>query len=343
MRGHGGLEQLAVTDIPPPVISDPHDVLVRLRAAALNHLDIWTLRGLPGLELRFPHVLGGDGAGTVEAVGRDVKAVRPGDRVLLNPGVWCGVCSWCRAGEESMCDTYRILGEHVPGTMAEFVVVRDVSLAPMPEIVPALSWAEAAAFSLVTLTAWRMLMNRAALRRGETVLVWGVGGGVSTAAVQIAKHAGAKVIATSSSDAKLDRARALGADWVINYKTSDVAREVRRITERRGADVVVDNVGEATWEQSLRALARRGRLVTCGATTGPNVVTDVRRLFWHQYTIMGSTMGNATEYAAILKILEAGALRPVIDGIFPVDRAIDAVERLQGADHMGKVVVEIAG
>jgi NADPH:quinone reductase-like Zn-dependent oxidoreductase len=173
------------------------------------------------------------------------------------------------------------------------------------------------------------------------VLIWGVGGGVSTAALQIAKHAGALVIATSSSDAKLERAKGLGADWTINYGTSDVAKEVRRITDRRGADVVVDNVGEATWEQSLRALARRGRLVTCGATTGPHVVTDVRRLFWHQYTIMGSTMGNVDEYAAILGILGSGGLRPVIDRVYPLREGVEAVRRLQSADHMGKVVVEI--
>ncbi|HEY2825446.1 MAG TPA: zinc-binding dehydrogenase [Gemmatimonadales bacterium] len=340
MRGHGDLDQLEMADVPTPELVAPHDVLVRLSAAALNHLDLWTLAGLPGLSLAMPHILGGDGAGVVERVGPAVRNLRPGDRVLVNPGIWCGQCSWCQSGEQSLCDTYRILGEHLPGTLAEYIVVPDVNLARVPDIDPPLSWAEAAAFSLVTLTAWRMLMTRAALKAGETVLVWGVGGGVGTAALQIAKAAGAQVIVTSSSDAKLDRARALGADAVINYRTAEVSKEVRKLTQRRGADVVVDNVGEATWEQSLRALARRGRLVTCGATTGPHVVTDVRRLFWHQYTIMGSTMGNADEFTAILTALGAGKLRPVVDRVFPLSEAVDAVRRLQGADHMGKIVVE---
>lgn len=341
MRGHGDLDQLEVATVPAPEIARPGDVLVRLKAAAFNHLDIWTLAGLPGLSLTMPHILGGDGAGVVAAVGTAVRAVRPGDSVLLNPGVSCYECEWCKAGEHSLCMTYRLLGEHLPGTVAQYIVVPEQNLARLPAPTPPLSWPEAAAFSLASLTAWRMLMTRARLKANEVVLVWGVGGGVAAAALQIAKLAGAYVIATSSSDAKLERARALGADAVINHRSADVAKEVRRLTNKRGADIVVDNVGEATWEQSLRALARQGRLVTCGATSGPLVVTDVRRLFWHQYTIMGSTMGNAEDYAMVVRLLGEGKLRPVIDRVYPFAQAVDAFRRLASGDHMGKVVVEL--
>lgn len=344
MRGHGDLSQLALADVPAPAIAHPRQVLLRLRAAALNHLDLWTLHGLPGLSVQFPHVLGGDGAGVVEAAGAEVTGVRPGDKVMINPGIACYGCEYCDAGEHPLCPEYRLLGEHLPGTLAEFIVLPEQNVLPIPHPPaphPPITWREAAAFSLVTITAWRMLVTRAALRPGEVVLIWGVGGGVSTAALKIAKLMGAFVIVTSSSDAKLEAARGLGADVTLNHARDDVAKEVRALTAKRGADVVVENVGEATWEQSLRALAKQGRLVTCGATTGPKVLTDVRRLFWHQHTLMGSTMGSLAEYREIVRLLGQGHLRPTVDSAFPLADGVKAMERLERGQQMGKIVVEI--
>ena len=344
MRGHGDLSQLEIADVPQPAVTRRHDVLVRLRAASLNHLDLWTLRGLPGVSLSFPHILGGDGAGVVEAVGDGVAHLTPGQRVMLNPGVSCYRCEYCLSGEHSLCETYGLLGEHLPGTLAEYIVVPDQNVVEIPTP-PApdaeLTWAEAAAFSLVTLTAWRMLVKRAGLRPGETVLVWGVGGGVSSTALRIAKLMGAYVVVTSSSEEKLARARELGADATVNHATQDVVKEFRAVTGRRGADVIVENVGEATWERSLRLLDRRGRLVTCGATTGAQVSIDVRRLFWYQWTIMGSTMGSWRDYREIVRLLGQGHLRPLVDSTYPLDEAVEAVRRLEQADHIGKIVVEI--
>ena len=339
IRAHGGPEVLAVEDVPRPAVAAADDVVVALKAAALNHLDLFVLQGLPGSRLTFPHVVGADGAGIVEAVGPGVTRVKPGDRVLLNPGVSCQACEYCLAGEQSLCTTYRLLGEHLPGTLAEAVRVPQWNVYPLPDGV---TWADAAAYPLVHLTAWRMLATRTAVRPGETVLIWGIGGGVALAALGIAKLLGATVIVTSSSDAKLERARALGADVAVNHASADVPKEVRRLFGRRGVDVVVDSVGEATWERSLRALGPGGRLVTCGGTSGPRLETDVRRMFWYHYTLMGSTMGSAREFAEIVRLLGAGRLRPVVDGVTPLGQARRAFERLAAAEHFGKLVVEIA-
>ncbi|MDH3569161.1 MAG: zinc-binding dehydrogenase [Gemmatimonadota bacterium] len=344
LRGHGDLSQLAVDEVPAPVIRGPGEVRIRLEAAALNHLDLWTIRGLPGLALALPHILGGDGAGVVDSVGNDVEHVQPGDRVMLNPGISCSRCRYCLRGEHSLCETYRLLGEHVPGTLAEYIVVPEQNVAAVPTPPgphPPISWAEAAAFSLVTLTAWRMLVTRAHLRAGETVLIWGVGGGVSVTALQVAKLCGARVIVTSSSDAKLEAARALGADETLNHGALDIVKSVRRLTDRRGVDVVVDNVGEATWDRSLKLLARGGRLVTCGATTGPAVNVDVRRLFWYQWTILGSTMGGAEDFREAVNLLGQGRLRPVIDSTFALDDAVEAFRRLEQGEQMGKITVAV--
>ena len=346
MRGHGDVLQLEVAEVPQPALSGRNDVRVRLKAAALNHLDLWTLHGLPGLVLSFPHILGGDGAGIVDETGAGATRVQPGDRVMINPGISCYRCEYCMAGEHSLCDSYGLLGEHLPGTLSEYVVVPEQNLAVVP-IPPAphseITWVEAAAFSLVTITAWRMLITRARVRSGETVLIWGVGGGVASTALKIAKLVGASVIATSSSDEKLAAAESLGADMVINHETGDVVKTVRRLTGKRGVDVVIDNVGEATWEKSLRVLAKQGRLVTCGATTGPKVVTDIRRLFWFQGTIMGSTMGSADEYREIVRLLGQGHLRPTVDSVFTLETAMDAFRKLEAGGQMGKIVVEISG
>ena len=337
----GSFDDIAVTDVPDPGPPGPHDVRVAIRAAALNHLDLFVVQGLPGADYRFPHILGADGAGEVAAVGPAVTRVQPGDRVLINPGISDYTCEYCRAGEHSLCVNYRLLGEHLPGTMAEYVTVPEHNVARVPALSPELTWAEAAAFSLVTLTAWRMVVTRAQVKPGETVLVWGIGGGVSLTAMRIAKLRGARVVVTSSSDAKLGEARRLGADVTLNHRTQKVPQEVRSLTNKRGVDVVVENVGEATWDDSLRCLARGGRLVTCGATTGPKVTLDLRRLFWHHWTIMGSTMGNAAEYAEIVRQLAQGHLRPVVDRVYPLGEVRAAYERLARGEQLGKVVVAL--
>ena len=334
----GGLEHLGIRDVPEPELTDPDDVLVRIKAAALNRLDIFVINGLPGVKYSFPHIMAGDGAGIVEKVGRNVTHWKKGDRVMINPGLSCYQCESCLAGEHSLCETYRLLGEHVPGTAAELVVVPWRNLGQVPD---GMDWAQAAAYSLATLTAWRMLTSRAALEPEETVLIWGVGGGVSLAALQIAKFLEARVIATSSSDAKLARAKELGADIVVNHATTDVVAEVRKLTAKRGVEVVVDNVGEKTWEKSLRCLGRLGRLVTCGGTTGPMVVTDVRRLFWYQYSILGSTMGNYTEYQEVVRLAGEGKLWPLVDRVYPLAQGREAFERLEAGQQMGKIVLEM--
>ncbi len=341
LRGPGGISQLAVMDVADPAPPGPGEVRVAVRAAALNHLDLFVARGLPGSALSFPHIVGADGAGEVAAVGPGVTRVRIGDRVMINPGISDYSCEFCLKGEHSYCVNYRLLGEHLPGTMAEFVNVPEHNLANLPNLPNGFPWPEAAAFSLVTLTAWRMVVTRAQVRSGETVLIWGIGGGVALAAMRIAKLRGARVIVTSSSDTKLDAARALGADVTFNHATQKVAAEVRALTSKRGVAVVVVDVGEATWEESLRCLAKGGRLVTCGATTGPKVVTDVRRVFWNHYTIMGSTMGNAAEYAEIVRVLGTGQLRPVVDQVFSLADVRAAYERLERGEQLGKVVVAI--
>ncbi len=338
----GGLDRLTVADVPDPGSPGPGQVRVAIRAAALNHLDLFVADGLPGVEYRFPHIVGADGAGVVAAVGPGVTRVKAGDRVMINPGISDRTCEFCRAGEHSLCIKYRILGEHLPGTICSAIILPEFNVAAIPPVTPALSWAEAAAFSLVTLTAWRMVTTRAQVKAGEWVLVWGIGGGVSLTALRIAKHLGAKVIATSSSDAKLARAGELGADVTLNHATQDVPKEVRALTEKRGVDVVVENVGEATWEKSIRVLAKGGRVVTCGGTTGPMLVTDVRRLFWGGYSILGSTMGNDVEYAAIVAELAAGRLRPVVDRVFPLEQVREAYTHLEHAAQLGKVVIELS-
>lgn len=341
LLGHGGIESLAELDLPAPVISAPDQVLIRMRTAAINHLDLLLTEGVKGITLQFPHVVGTDGAGVVEAVGDAVRVIRPGDRVTINPGISCGECESCRRGDDPYCRNYQILGEHQAGTAAEFVVVPERNVAAVPEDMP---WEVAAAFPLSTLTAWRMLTTRAGLRAGETVLIWGVGGGVALAALAIAKHLGARAIATSSANWKLERARVLGADEVFNHTETapdEIAREVRKLTGG-GADVVVDTVGKSTWDASLKSLRPGGRLVTCGATSGPDVGLDLRRLFWFQWSLLGSTMGSQAEFAEVMALARAGKLWPVVDSVVPLAEGAGAYRRMERGEQQGKLVIEVS-
>lgn len=339
ISAHGGLEQLELRDdLPRPVVRSSTDVLVRVKAAALNRLDLFMVGGLPHITITPPWIVGSDGAGVVEAVGEGVTRVQPGDHVVLNPGLSCRACEYCLTGDAPLCLRYGILGEHFPGTLCETLVVPESNVVAIPAGIP---FTDAAAFPLAALTAWRMLVSKAKVREGENVLIWGIGGGVALAALQIAKGRGARVWVTSGSDAKLERARALGADECLNHARVDVGREIRTRTGKRGVDVVIDSVGEKTWGQSLGALGKRGRLVTCGGTSGPMVQTDVRRLFWNQWTIMGSTMGNEDEFAAVSSEFAAGRLRAVVDSVFPMERGADAYARLASGEQFGKVVAII--
>ncbi len=337
---HGGLEQLRYReDVPAPALPASGAVRVRLRAAALNRLDLWTVGGLPGVTITPPWILGADGMGVVAEASPDVTTVRVGDRVLVNPGIACRLCEFCLKGEQSLCVRFGLLGEHHPGTLAEEIVLPATNLRRVPEGVPDDA---AAAFTLATLTAWRMCVTRAQVRAGETVLIWGIGGGVALAALQVCVQRGARVLVTSGSAAKLARARAMGAAEGLSHATPELGAEVRRLTGRRGVDVIIDSTGQATWEQSLRALARGGRLVTCGGTTGPALALDVRRLFWHQWTLMGSTMGNDAEFDAIVGELAAGRLLPPVDAVFPLAEGRAAFAHLAEGRQFGKVVVRIA-
>lgn len=336
---HGDLDRLEVRDdLPMPEIAADTDVRVRVHAGALNHLDLFVITGLPGVTITPPWILGGDATGVVESVGSAVTSVAVGDHVVINPGISDRTCEYCQAGEQSLCVKFRLLGEHLPGAFAEYVVVPEPNVRTIPETI---AWPDAASFTLATLTAYRMVVTRAKIQPGELVLIWGIGGGVSLAAMRLAQRLGAQVWVTSSSDAKLARARKLGAEETLNHTTVDVGKEVRARTGKRGVDVVIDNVGEATWQGSLTALGKAGRLVTCGATTGPQVTTDVRRLFWNQWTIMGSTMGNDAEFDAVTEILREGELMPIIDRVYPLEQARDAFERMQNAEQFGKIVLEI--
>jgi len=339
ISAHGALDQLQLrSDLPEPVLVHDTDVRVRVRAAALNHLDLFVVGGLPGVTITPPWVVGSDGMGVVDAVGAAVTTVAVGDTVLMNPGTSDRTCEYCRSDDQPLCRQYAIAGEHRPGTLAEYVVIPAVNAA---RVAPGTDVAEAAAFPLATLTAWRMMTTRARVREGERVLIWGIGGGVAIACLQIAKLLGVHVTVTSGSDAKLERARALGADDTINHRGVDVGREVRARTGKRGVDVVVDSVGEATWAQSLGALGKRGRIVTCGGTSGPMLTTDVRRLFWNQWTILGSTMGSEREFAEIVAHFDAGRLRPPVDSVFDLADGRAAYERLASGEQFGKVVVRV--
>lgn len=338
IAAHGGTDRLEFrTDITEPEIT-PGTVRVRLRAASLNRLDVFTLGGLPGVTIQPPWVMGADGAGVIDAVAPGVTSIQVGDHVVINPGLSDRTCEFCNAGEQSLCVKFRLLGEHHPGTFADYIVVPQENVRHIP---PEMSFDSAAAFTLATLTAWRMLVTRAKVGPGDEVLIWGIGGGVAQAAMRIAKARGARVWVTSGDDEKLAKARELGADEVLNHRTMSVGKEIRARTAKRGVSVIVDSVGQSTWSESLIALGRGGRLVTCGGTSGAMVQTDVRRLFWNQWSILGSTMGNDSEFDAVVTEFRAGRLTPVIDSAFDLADGRSAFERMQENRQFGKIVLRI--
>ena len=331
----GGREVVTYDETPDPV-AGPGDVLVDVRAGALNHLDVWTREGLPGLDLEMPHVPGSDAAGVVVEIGEAVERFAAGDRVAVDAGGYCGQCEFCRHGEPTMCVDYEILGEHRPGVHAERVAVPEDNLVEVPVGV---DWETAAAAPLVFGTAWRMVVTRADLAPGETVLVLGASGGVGHAAVQIADFAGAEVFATASSERKLDYARDIGADHAINYETADFADAVREETGKRGVDVVVDHVGGDTWNDSLRSLAHGGRLVTCGATAGGRPQTPIPRVFGNQLSILGSTMATPGELDDVLAKVWDGTFEVRVRETLPMSETARGHELLEDREGFGKVVV----
>ncbi|HOK44583.1 MAG TPA: zinc-binding dehydrogenase [Bryobacteraceae bacterium] len=332
---HGGPEVLIYEDAPEPQIKGD-EVLIRVRACALNHLDLWVRGGIPGMTFSMPHILGSDIAGEVAAVGELCRRVRPGQRVLLSPGLSCRQCPECAAGRDNFCPEYTIFGLRVPGGNAEFVAAPEYAAIPIPDD---LSFEEAAAVPLVFLTAWHMLRSRAHLQPGEDVLVVAASSGVGSAAVQIAKLLQCRVIATAGGDAKLEMARKLGADAVIDHYRQNIAAEVKKLTDRRGVDVVFEHVGAATWPQSMQSLASGGRLVTCGATTGYDVKIDLRFLFNRQHSVLGSFMGSLGELHQVLKFVFRKQLKPVIDRVYPLSEIRAAHERLENKEQFGKVIV----
>ena len=337
ITGHGGndIVQVRAHHLPERM---PGEVRVRMRAATLNQVDLYMRNSGAGITHRLPQVMGLDGAGTIEACDAGDPLLRPGQEVVIHPGVACGRCAFCQRGDGVLCTRIQYLGEHRDGTFAEAIQVPATQVFAKPAH---LGWAEAAALGVNHLTAWRMLFSKARLQPWETVLVFGIGGGVSLAGLQLAKAIGARAIVTSRDAAKLERARALGADHGINGKTQDVAREVLALTDGRGVDVVFENVGEAVWPSAMKSLVRGGRLVTCGATSGDQPAADLRRIFIRQLQILGSTLGTLGEFRDLLGFVERTGLRPVIDSEYPLDQVHAALDRLASGAQFGKVALRI--
>ena len=333
VREHGDADRLILEDRPDPQ-PGPGEVVVAVRACALNHLDLWMRRGIPGV--RLPRIPGADIAGEVAQIGPDVEGLRAGDRVYLAPGVGCGKCPACLSGRDNMCAAYDFFGVQRDGGYAAFVLSPAHRVFPIPGD---LTFDEAAAFPLVFLTAYHMLITRAEVRPGEEVLVMAAGSGVGTAAIQMARLAGARVIAAAGSDAKLEKARALGADEGINYETQDLAAEIRRLTDRRGVDIVIEHTGAQRWEAIIRCMASGGRLVTCGATSGAKAALDLRHLFARQLNLHGSFMGRRTELPHVARLVGERKLRPVIDRALPLSEAQEAHRLIERREQFGKVLL----
>lgn len=333
---HGGVDKLRYEEIPDPE-PKASEVLVEVKACAMNHLDIWVRKGFPHLRISYPHVLGSDVAGVVARVGSDVDGIEVGAPVLVAPGVTCGTCEYCLGGSDNLCREYKILGENTTGGCAQYISVPRENILPYPK---GLRFEEAAAIPLVFLTAWHMLVQRAQLRLGEWVLVHAAGSGVGSAAIQIAKLHQATVIATAGTEEKLDKAkRLLGADYVINYKTHDFEKEVKSITGRRGVDVIIDHTGSTNWDKNIRTLTMGGRLVICGATGGFEGVTDLRQVFFRRLSLLGSTMGSKADLFHVIRHVDAGRLKPIVHAVFPMSRAREAHLLMESREIFGKIVL----
>jgi NADPH:quinone reductase-like Zn-dependent oxidoreductase len=338
IQEHGGVDKLKVEEVPEPEHTED-EVVLKVHSAGLNHLDIWVRKGRVRLELPKEHIPGSDATGVVLAAGAKVTNVTVGDEVIVNPGLSCGLCEYCNRGEQSECISFGIIGMTRPGTFAEQAAVPSRNVWPKPAH---MSFNEAGAFVLAHLTAWRMLMTRAQLKPGQTVLIHGIGGGVALSALQLAKLAGAEVIATSSSDEKLKRAIQIGADHTINYRTvEDVAQNVKDITSGRGVDIVIDTVGAATWPTDFSAVRRGGKIVLCGVTSDAQAVTDLRTLYWNQLTLLGSTMGSEEDLRQMLRAVTKAKLRPIIDSVAKLENIQDGTGRMETAEQFGKIVLEV--
>ena len=335
---HGELDCVRVEEVAGPK-PGRGEVILKVKSAGLNHLDIWVRKGRPGLKLAFPHILGCDAAGVVTGVGADVASVSVGDQVVLNPGLSCGSCEYCNRGEQSECLSFDIMGMNRQGTFAEYVAVPARNVHPKPAY---MDFDQAGIFVLSCLTAWRMLFTRAQLRPGETVLLHGIGGGVALWALQLAKLAGACVVVTSSSDNKLARASQIGADHTINYKAEDVAVRVKDFTSGRGVDIVIDTVGAAAWPIDFSAVRRGGKIVLCGITTGAKAETNLQALYWNQLTVMGSTMGSDEDFRQMLQAVTIAKLKPVIDSVEPLENIREAMERMETGEQFGKIALKIS-
>jgi NADPH:quinone reductase-like Zn-dependent oxidoreductase len=337
IHAHGGVDQLRYEDAPDPKITSTKDVIVKLEAAALNHIDIWVRMGATGMSVPMPHIVGADGAGIVVGVGSEVKNVKTGDKVCLYSFTGCGECEFCLSDRDFMCIRVRSLGERLDGTYAEYVKVAPENCFPIPSY---MTFDEAAAFPLVFVTLWRMLVTNARLQPGESLLIIGIGGGVASAALQMAKRMGTRVIVTSGSDEKLERAKALGADHGINHRKKDFAEEVKRLTDDRGVDVVLDSVAGEVWQKSLRSLAHGGRLVTCGATAGGEPEDDLNVMISKELKIYGSTLGSREDFRQLLSFLNVTQIHPIIDRKFPLREARDAQQRMEEGRQFGKIVLQ---
>lgn len=334
-RQHGGPEVMELGEVPEPT-AGPGEVQVQVKAAALNHIDLWMRRGLPSMKIALPHIPGGDVCGVVSALGAGVQGVKEGDRVVLNPGLTCGRCRECLGGRDNLCAAFRMLGEHTQGGMAEKVVVPVANLVPAPANVDD---ASLAAVPITFITVWHMLVDNARVKPGETVLVLGAGSGVGVAAIQIAKLFGARVIAAASSATKLMSARALGADDTIDYASEELVAAVKRLTDRHGADIVVEHTGASTFPKSVVACARGGRIVTCGATDGFEATLNLRHVFWRHLSILGSTLAPKSCLFAIADRLAAGQLKAVVDRVLPLAEIQDAHRVLEARQAFGKIVM----
>jgi NADPH:quinone reductase-like Zn-dependent oxidoreductase len=335
MHESGGVDKFVYEDAPDPQPSH-NDVLVRVKGCALNHLEAWAAKAPAGTAFSTPRILGSDVAGVVEALGDGVRGWEVGAPVMLHPGISCHQCGACLSGRDNLCPSYRLIGQGYDGGLAELVAVPAVNLIRKPEN---LGFEDAAAIPLTFVTAWHMMLTRAGLRRGDTVLVNAAGSGVGVAAIQVAKLHGARVIASAGSQPKLDKARELGADDLVDYNSQDLAEEVGRLTNGRGVDLVVENVGSTVFEASLRAMARDGRLVTCGATAGANATVNVTRLFLQHQTVLGSFMGTKAELLAAMPYFASGQLKPVVDRVYPLGEIRDAVQHMLNREQFGKIVL----